>query len=360
MWIHVPKDHLPKECLVSAPGSEESSLDSQPLNPLQASFLKQYATWNTKSVSEESWQRTFKRENLGMHLSGLTYAPSVLNAGAARWTSSLGGSHVSPIVGQGSNDTETIQENSAEKSSELPESWGNQLSFWKTSQAYPATTGITYDPNYERWAMKLKRDSSLRQRSVLLRRENGSSSWPTPTAMDRPRTPETMAKSAVYRKETHNKNTVPLYLGEVATNWPTPAMRDYKGAVQHTTTIKNGRFIRTGNDGTEYGATLDGAVGNWPTPSALEHKARLQGDTQQSNGLTATSRKHSSSLQDPETRKDGHECSPRCLRLNPVFVECLMGFPLGISNVSEPLGMQSFQQWQLMLMSTLTELLKEK
>jgi hypothetical protein len=52
--------------------------------------------------------------------------------------------------------------------------------------------------------------------------------WPTPTALDRPRSPETLAKSAAFRKANANQNTVPLYLGEVAMNWPTPASRDYR------------------------------------------------------------------------------------------------------------------------------------
>ena len=54
-------------------------------------------------------------------------------------------------------------------------------------------------------------------------------------------------------------------------NWPTPASRDYKGAVKNTTTLKNNRFIRTGKDGTEYSATLDGAVKlSWPTPTTSD------------------------------------------------------------------------------------------
>ncbi len=67
--------------------------------------------------------KNIQEENLGMHLSGLICAPSIVNLGAAKWISSLVDSHVSPIARQGSNDTETTQENSAEKSSELPESW---------------------------------------------------------------------------------------------------------------------------------------------------------------------------------------------------------------------------------------------
>ncbi|WP_016745579.1 hypothetical protein [Rhizorhabdus wittichii] len=40
--------------------------------------------------------------------------------------------------------------------------------------------------------------------------------WPTPCAVDRPRSEETLAKCAAFRKRNANQNTVPLYLGEVA------------------------------------------------------------------------------------------------------------------------------------------------
>ena len=52
--------------------------------------------------------------------------------------------------------------------------------------------------------------------------------WPTPTALHRPRTPETMAKSAAFRKRNANQNTVPLYLEEAArlAGWATPNAAD--------------------------------------------------------------------------------------------------------------------------------------
>lgn len=47
-------------------------------------------------------------------------------------------------------------------------------------------------------------------------RERVPSGWPTPTAVDRMRDDETMAKCAAFRKKNAGQNTVPLYLGEVA------------------------------------------------------------------------------------------------------------------------------------------------
>jgi len=74
--------------------------------------------------------------------------------------------------------------------------------------------------------------------------------WPTPCAVDRVRSDETMAKCAAFRKRNANQNTVPLYLGEVAMRtalWPTPMahearlgyqrrMGDAKGSQKSLTT----------------------------------------------------------------------------------------------------------------------------
>lgn len=47
-------------------------------------------------------------------------------------------------------------------------------------------------------------------------RERVQSGWPTPTAVDRVRDDETMAKCAAFRKKNAGQKTVPLYLGETA------------------------------------------------------------------------------------------------------------------------------------------------
>ena len=64
----------------------------------------------------------------------------------------------------------------------------------------------------------------------------------------------------------------------------------------------------------------------WPTPDASAHKYRLTGDSQQSKSLEPLAR---SSHQDLRTSKCGPECSPSHRRLNPAFVEWLMGLPNG-------------------------------
>ncbi|WP_448732107.1 hypothetical protein [Agrobacterium sp. 22-221-1] len=49
-----------------------------------------------------------------------------------------------------------------------------------------------------------------------------SNTWPTPTAMNRPRSDETLEKCRTRRKEKAGQNTVPLYLGDLASRISLP------------------------------------------------------------------------------------------------------------------------------------------
>jgi hypothetical protein len=80
--------------------------------------------------------------------------------------------------------------------------------------------------------------------------------WPTPTALDRPRNDETLAKSASFRKRNANQNAVPLYLGEAAQRWSTPR-------------VSTGTYTRDrGKSGAER-LTLEGEA-KWSTPSVAD------------------------------------------------------------------------------------------
>ena len=158
----------------------------------------------------------------------------------------------------------------------------------------------------------------------------GSSSWQTPQARD-------------YK----GRNTgFQEMLPNQAENWPTPATRDYKGMVQNTMTVKNGRFIRTGKDGTEWGATLDGVATNWPTPQASEIKSNLLIRENHQNNLSAIAgnwtdpnsqnsplaqetqpgngSSNTTQSSPPQPVSTEHRCGVGCMRLNPLFVTWMM------------------------------------
>ena len=176
MWIHVPTT-----LLVSVQDTMESSLDSERL-----SLLEQSATWKTKYLSLESWQRVWKRDTSIRRLSGLTSKHSILSRGVEKWISSLVDSHVSPSQLQERSSERTTPETSGQIRPDLYGDLGYQSSFWKMS-ADPSssdTTTIEYALNWSRWILKLRKDYSRRLRSAPHTEGVEPSYWPTPMHRD--------------------------------------------------------------------------------------------------------------------------------------------------------------------------------
>lgn len=104
--------------------------------------------------------------------------------------------------------------------------------------------------------------------------------WPTATALDRPRTDATLAKSAAYRKAKANQATVPLYLGEamerLSASWPIGANL----SAWPTVTVKEGRnATSTRQPDSEHhaGLTLTDAICLNPTPKRWTAPAESDG-----------------------------------------------------------------------------------
>src|SRR4030095_11242309 len=56
-----------------------------------------------------------------------------------------------------------------------------------------------------------------------------SGQWPTPTAVERIRSDETMQKCAEFRKRNAGQNSVPIYLAEAVKLFPSPMPSDAMG-----------------------------------------------------------------------------------------------------------------------------------
>ena len=202
MWIHVPSIPFP-----SVPGTEELSLDSEQLSQLESSVM-----WKSNFQQQKSWQNVWKKRLSMRRLSGLLLKPSTLNRGVEKWICSLEGSLASPSASPGRSLEKMIQETSGPTQPDLLGGLGFQSSFLKMCQESSDTTTTPYDPNYERWVTKLRRDSSQRPRLGPLTRGNDSLSWPTPTGTERSGTNPNTGKGEG--------------LNKTAKNWPTPNTMD--------------------------------------------------------------------------------------------------------------------------------------
>ena len=256
MWIH-----LPSTLLASVQDTQELNLDSEKL-----SQLEQSAMWKSKFLPQRSWQSVWKRDTSIKLLSGLTSKPSTLNHGVEKWISSLEDSHVNPFRLQDSNEEKMTRETYGLTQPDLFGGLGHQSSFLKMCQESSNTISAKSDPNFERWVTKLRKDYSQRSKQAHLTNDNGFSSWRTPAATD----PEGGVED--WSSERFKNIEAPqIKLRDQAANWPTPRQTDHKDGMASTTSLVNGKFVRTSNTtGTKYGAGLDGAAANWPTPTTQE------------------------------------------------------------------------------------------
>ena len=116
-------------------------------------------------------------------------------------------------------------------------------------------------------------------------------------------------------------------------------LRDYGAAWPNWPTSTKTDAVSNGGEGNSKRtrATLDYWAKNWPTPAARDEKGANAPPAQREN---ATGRQQMdqlpnfvahSSHQVPKILSCGPECLPKHRRLNPVFVEWLMGLPIGWS-----------------------------
>ena len=170
-----------------------------------------------------------------------------------------------------------------------------------------------------------------------------SAQWPTPSAavMNDGESPATWHARAALLKEKHgNGNGAGLPLTVAAVQWPTPAARDSKGAnsAEHALVTGGGR------------KHMD-QLSNFVAHSS--HLAQPMPDGQASCASGQTSHQ-------PSASKSG--MPPRLLsrRLNPAFVEILMGWPPG-HTIAEPraCGPAEMASWRFALRQQLSCLFNE-
>lgn len=153
--------------------------------------------------------------------------------------------------------------------------------------------------------------------------------------------------------------------GEQATRWPTARSEDaeccgnHPGATDsltgaakqwHTPTKEDGKLDNVGLARySDKGNTADKRLRNqarvWPTPQNKDYRSGVTGNIAKKNSRPLCEVACQSSLPARKISKRGGDCSEITPRLNPLFVEHLMGFPLGWT-ASEPLAMVSFHLWR--------------
>lgn len=278
MWAIIPEFSL------SAPESRDSTLGStEPFVDLERS-----AWWKGKPRASKSWQRACKKAPWILALCGRMPGPSTASLGVERWISSLLDTPASPSATPVRDGEQTTPGTSGPMSSG---SSGRQELLWPSSR----TSMGTFDGECLKCSRTLPNWGSMRSGACSLR--------PKPE---------------------------PLTAESGSSSWPTAVVGDSRSSARHTTT--------TGvmKDGT----TLTDAMRQWPTPNAClindsESPESFRGRAAKwkeekgfhnSAPLTIVSKEHSPQAPKETGAESRKGSGPR---LNPNFVEWLMGFPDG-------------------------------
>ena len=181
----------------------------------------------------------------------------------------------------------------------------------------------------------------------------GKGNWMTPNTFDSldPKRQEVLDREAYGsrkgRTQPNNlRDQVAVQQGD--RNWPTPRVSAANGASQ--------KEIAEGNP--KKRLETEAEMRNWPTPTANEDAAglptgkmqKMLGNHPKLRDVTGTTQ---SGLQDQTISKGGSQSStsdqtspqPSPRTLSPLFVEWLMGLPVGWTDL-KPLAMESYQQWR--------------
>ena len=170
-----------------------------------------------------------------------------------------------------------------------------------------------YNKNGKVMAIDLNRQMDIVQRlhgqaapanpSTLGSRQGLSEeNWPTPTAVNRVRNEETMEKCLKFR-QSNGQTSVPLYLEEKVKQWATPQAHDAQGPKtpeQIAVMRAKGHGVKNLNEQAQ-----------WGTPTARDHKSGRGNEEREYKELTPM-------VERTQTGK-----------LNPRWVETLMGLPVG-------------------------------
>lgn len=285
MWLHVPTT-----LCRSAPESGDWNSASESLDQM----LARYATWRGKSLPPRSWRRVCAMGRYTPLLSGLTLLPSTASRGAESWIASLRATRASPTVSPESSEERTTTAGCSTTSSGSSTRFGLIVSSAKTSLGTRTDSLKPSSQHWREWVTALRLEYSQRAAPEPATSASASSSWPTirasdgqhggpgqkdsagnpglpgaaatwpaPVVLDRPRSPDTLAKCADFRKRNANQNTVPLYLGEVARDWETPSVAVTAGTRMSRGGERSSELLLTGQ-------AIE--VSRWPTPAARDHK----------------------------------------------------------------------------------------
>jgi hypothetical protein len=309
VWIVLPLS-------TTSPSAPESAGSSSALTLEQAERFAPSVTLSGKLTRPRFWLAAWKKKPWLRHLSGLTCEPSTAALGVASWIASLAATRANRSATPAADLDQTILATFGPRSLASLRKLSPASCSSRTSLATFLWGSPTSDESSKVWALELQRDCLRRLKSARRTRGSGCSSSESARAED--------AESSGKRHGRGVSDTLTAATGDWST-CSTPMAHDARREGGSSTTTN--------------GASLDRDARTWPTPGANDHKGsaemgqrRGQLDEATEHWQPQQAESHCS-LPAPATSTDGGGSSstgPTSRpRLNPAFVEWLMGWPGG-------------------------------
>ena len=286
---------------------------------------KPYAPLKSKTTHAVFYSNGKLTESYLDSLSGTTFAPSMETRGEEKSTLSAGDS-----LAKTSQQPEKVRDYQARgldyglSSHESLAKYDQDSSLWKTRQCSLFGDLELFSGNWPKWGTMRNGESWERTTPAHLISETESGFWPTPKSS--PSGPD-------FAREGREKSGGDDLVTRVA-KWATPSARDWKDSpgMSQTGTNPDGTLrVRTDQLARQVYAGGTSTRQTFPTPRAE--------DSQCAGGHRGTDDTLYGTICKPKDQKTN---SPG--QLNPDWVEWLMGWPIGWTDL-KPLAMDKFALW---------------
>jgi hypothetical protein len=263
-------------------------------------------TWRGKPMRPQSWSRAWQKESWVRLLSGTICSLSTADRGVASWISSLRDTRASRFHSPESVMELLTSATSGPTSSPSLSSAGQLSCFSRTSPAICPSALMWSAGTFKKWTIGLRLAYRARLKSGHRTAENDCSSWPTATV-----------KSD--GNETENRG---VSLPRLSEQWPSPRTNKWGPADSH------------------------GKVAQWATPMEADTGRKVTPNGLQS-GLIGQAYEFSRPGHKMPKGGEKYQNGSGPRRLNPAFVEWLMGLPPGWTDFA-PVGTEWFRWLQRM------------
>lgn len=338
MWLYVPNTST------SSPSAPEAAA-SISASSWQFQALEQSAWWRGKPSPSRTWFQRWRTVYWVQLLFGAMPEPSMAAVGVERLTASLAASRASHTAWPASGLAKMTNATSGAPRAASSSSPARGSSSSRMSGACsPAAAHNEFGEIFADWALRLREDCSRRRKLARAMSENGcsSSQWPTPATRDH---------KGANGQEHLQKGAGRLHLDQLPNYvqhlWTTPSTGDGQrggtitermsgtSLTQQVNTLWSTPRATDGEKGgpnqsfrNGTGLPLTSQAHQWRTPRSSE-RGQYQYDSGDKAKPTPTLTGQAFSHLDRETSTHGETSSPERRSLNPLFVEWLMGWPLG-------------------------------